>query len=95
MKPEYASNGDSMFAGRRGPIRRAVDAAVTATERITDASHAESILAEGAADLVGMVRALIADPDLPDKAWRGRAEEIRACLGTLGVSRDRSLTVCR
>ena len=28
-----------------------------------------------------MVRALIADPDLPDKARRGRAEEIRACLG--------------
>jgi NADPH-dependent 2,4-dienoyl-CoA reductase/sulfur reductase-like enzyme len=28
-----------------------------------------------------MTRALICDPDLPDKATTGRAEEIRACIG--------------
>src|SRR5690606_20177441 len=48
---------------------------------IADPSIAESILADGAADMVGMVRALIADPHLPNKAREGRADEIRMCLG--------------
>jgi NADPH-dependent 2,4-dienoyl-CoA reductase/sulfur reductase-like enzyme len=31
--------------------------------------------------MVGMVRALIADPDLPNKARAGRADEVRMCVG--------------
>jgi pyruvate/2-oxoglutarate dehydrogenase complex dihydrolipoamide dehydrogenase (E3) component len=31
--------------------------------------------------MIGMVRALIADPDLPRKAQAGRTDEIRMCLG--------------
>ena len=31
--------------------------------------------------MVGMVRALIADPELPNKAREGRADEVRMCLG--------------
>ena len=42
---------------------------------------AEVILQDGVADLVGMTRALIADPDFPNKAREGRLNEIRACLG--------------
>ena len=41
----------------------------------------EGILADGSADLVGMVRALIADPDLPNKIRTGRAGDVRMCLG--------------
>jgi NADPH-dependent 2,4-dienoyl-CoA reductase/sulfur reductase-like enzyme len=47
--------------------------------RINDPALAEELLATGQADLVGMVRALIADPDLPNKARSGRAAEIRPC----------------
>src|SRR5918997_908345 len=35
---------------------------------------------EGGADLVGMARALIADPDLPAKLTSGRAVEVRPCV---------------
>jgi len=62
-------------------VRRACSAPVLVTGRIADASIAESLLAEGVCDMVGMVRALIADPDLPNKAREGRADEVRMCLG--------------
>jgi 2,4-dienoyl-CoA reductase-like NADH-dependent reductase (Old Yellow Enzyme family)/thioredoxin reductase len=54
---------------------------VFVTGKITDPSIAEGILADGTADMVGMVRALIADPELPNKAREGRSLEIRMCLG--------------
>jgi 2,4-dienoyl-CoA reductase-like NADH-dependent reductase (Old Yellow Enzyme family)/thioredoxin reductase len=41
---------------------------------------AEQILAEGKADIIGIGRALIADPFFPNKARKGRADEIRPCL---------------
>jgi NADPH-dependent 2,4-dienoyl-CoA reductase/sulfur reductase-like enzyme len=40
------------------------------------------VLRSGAADLVGMTRALIADPELPKKAKAGQLDEIRVCMGT-------------
>jgi 2,4-dienoyl-CoA reductase-like NADH-dependent reductase (Old Yellow Enzyme family)/thioredoxin reductase len=62
-------------------VKEVVDVPVIVTGRIADAAIAEGILADGAADLVGMVRALIADPDLPNKVRSGRAEDVRMCLG--------------
>jgi 2,4-dienoyl-CoA reductase-like NADH-dependent reductase (Old Yellow Enzyme family)/thioredoxin reductase len=62
-------------------VRSNVDVPVIVTGRIADPSIAESILADGAADMIGMVRALIADPDLPNKARRGKSLEVRMCLG--------------
>jgi 2,4-dienoyl-CoA reductase-like NADH-dependent reductase (Old Yellow Enzyme family)/thioredoxin reductase len=61
-------------------LKAAVKPPVIVTGRITDAALAESLLAEGSADIVGMVRALIADPDLPNKARAGKADQIRPCL---------------
>jgi len=68
------------------PIAAAIKAAVPGipilhASRIVDPVHADQILAEGAIDLVGMTRALIADPDLPRKARGGRLEDIRVCVG--------------
>lgn len=62
-------------------VKAAVDVPVIVTGRIADAALAEGLLADGVADMVGMVRALIADPDLPRKAREGRDGEIRMCLG--------------
>lgn len=48
--------------------------------RINQPQDAERILASGQADACGMTRALICDPDMPDKALHGRFEDIRACI---------------
>lgn len=52
-----------------------------ATSRIVDVTAAERIVASGAADAVGMTRALIADPELPAKARRGEPEAVVRCIG--------------
>jgi thioredoxin reductase len=49
--------------------------------RIVDPVHADSTVAAGQIDVVGMTRALIADPDLPRKAREGRLDDIRTCVG--------------
>ena len=48
--------------------------------RINDARLANSILEAGTADFVSVGRALIADPDFPDKARAGKFAQIRPCL---------------
>jgi NADPH-dependent 2,4-dienoyl-CoA reductase/sulfur reductase-like enzyme len=48
--------------------------------RVVGPSHAESILASGAVDLIGMARPLIADADLARKALAGQPERIRPCI---------------
>jgi 2,4-dienoyl-CoA reductase-like NADH-dependent reductase (Old Yellow Enzyme family) len=52
-----------------------------ATTRIVDLDGAERLVASGAADLVGMTRALIADPDLVAKAAEERADDVVPCVG--------------
>ncbi len=59
-------------AGSRIPV-------VTAG-KIHTFAQAESILREERADLVGMARALLADPDLPRKWEAGADTELRACV---------------
>lgn len=54
---------------------------VVATNRINDPFLAEKAIAEGHADMVGMVRAQIADPEIGNKAREGRIEDIRLCIG--------------
>src|SRR5881296_4108591 len=49
--------------------------------RIVDPVHADHIVAAGQIDVVGMTRALIADPEMPRKAREGRLDDIRRCVG--------------
>ena len=67
-------------------IKQAVQVPVTAVNRINDPILAERILGEGKADLIGMGRALIADPELPNKAKEDRPEEIRTCIACMWCS---------
>ncbi len=62
------------------PDRPADGVRTIATTRIVDLEHAERLIAAGRADLVGMTRALIADPDLPRKARSGSRRVIE-CIG--------------
>jgi NADPH-dependent 2,4-dienoyl-CoA reductase/sulfur reductase-like enzyme len=62
-------------------IKKALKIPVITVGRINRPSLAEEIIAQGKADLVAMGRALLADPHLPQKAFEGREEEIRPCIG--------------
>ena len=61
-------------------IKGAVNVPVVAAYRINDPLLADKILAKGEADLIGLARALIADPEFPAKAREGRLDEIRRCI---------------
>lgn len=62
-------------------IKSVVKLPVIVSCRIIDPVHAERILADGHADLIGMARALICDPEFANKAKTGRSEDIRTCVG--------------
>ena len=62
-------------------FRKALKVPVFVAGRINQPQEAEAILATGQADVCGMTRALIADPEMPAKAARGAADDIRACIG--------------
>jgi 2,4-dienoyl-CoA reductase-like NADH-dependent reductase (Old Yellow Enzyme family)/thioredoxin reductase len=49
--------------------------------RIADVATARHVLAEGGVDIVGMVRAHIADPHIVRKLERGEESRIRPCVG--------------
>jgi mycofactocin system FadH/OYE family oxidoreductase 2 len=61
-------------------IKDVVNLPVFCTGRINDPVMAERVLADGQADMIGMVRAQICDPELANKAKEGRLEEIRYCV---------------
>lgn len=69
-----------LFVDAARRVKDAVQIPVMVATRIKDPLLAESLLAEGAVDLVGMNRALIADPTLPRKVRAGRLSEVRPCL---------------
>ncbi|MEY9212418.1 FAD-dependent oxidoreductase [Thermobifida halotolerans] len=62
-------------------VRRAVSLPVVYTGRVTGPRAAEEVVARGHADLVGMARAIITDPEIVAKAKEGRVHEIRPCIG--------------
>jgi NADPH-dependent glutamate synthase beta subunit-like oxidoreductase/2,4-dienoyl-CoA reductase-like NADH-dependent reductase (Old Yellow Enzyme family) len=81
-------------------IRKAVresghDVAVVTAGKIRMPDLAEKILEEGRADIIGMARTLWADPDWPQKAWTGKADEIVKCAacGYCSESDERYETV--
>ncbi len=71
--------------GYLGPIskriRESVSAAVFVAGRINDPRAAENMIEEGYADMCGMTRAQICDPEMAGKAMRDEADDIRACIG--------------
>lgn len=70
-----------VFVDNSEEIKKAVSIPVITAGRINEACLAESVLETGKADLVGMGRASLADPDFPIKVKEGRLEDIRYCIG--------------
>ena len=62
-------------------LKQAVSKPVLVAGRINHPQIAEEIVNAGKAEMVGMVRALISDPEFVNKLSTGRGGEIRACVG--------------
>ena len=77
-------------------IRSVISLPVFACNRINDPHLAEKILSDGHADMIGMVRAQICDPEIVNKTREGRIEDIRyciacnqGCIGRVGIANKR------
>lgn len=77
--PTPAEHG--LFRDVARVVKEAVSVPVCAVGRVTTLDLANDILAAGDADMVGMVRAQIADPDLLAKSRAGHPEDVRPCVG--------------
>jgi 2,4-dienoyl-CoA reductase-like NADH-dependent reductase (Old Yellow Enzyme family)/thioredoxin reductase len=60
-------------------VKKAVNVPVLVASGI-DVQIGEEVLREGKADMVGMSRGLVADPELINKLAEGRVEDIRPCI---------------
>jgi hypothetical protein len=72
--------GNSYAAPYAASVKQRVEIPVFVAGRINQPQDAEAIIAAGQADVCAMTRALICDPELPNKARRGATEDIRACI---------------
>jgi len=79
IPPMYVA--PAAFVYLAASIKEVVDIPVFCVGRIVDPVKAEDILAKNQADMIGMTRANICDPELPNKAREGRVDEIRHCIG--------------
>lgn len=84
--PAVLEPGFNVYAAEA--VKSVVDVPVITVGRINDPLLAGEILAQGRADMVAMGRALLADPDLPNKAAGGRFEEIRKCFACCHACSD-------
>lgn len=78
-----SSQPEGAALDRIAAVKAALPVPVLASQRIRRPEQAEQVLRAGQADLVGVARALIADPDWTAKARRGEAHRIRLCVGDL------------
>ncbi|AQT09584.1 FAD/FMN-binding/pyridine nucleotide-disulfide oxidoreductase [Pseudomonas protegens] len=68
------------LAREAGTFKSKLSIPLFVTGRINQPQEAEAIIAKGQADVCGMTRALICDPQMPNKSDSGRAEDVRACI---------------
>jgi 2,4-dienoyl-CoA reductase-like NADH-dependent reductase (Old Yellow Enzyme family)/thioredoxin reductase len=61
-------------------FKKALNVPIATVGSITTMEEANRIVEEGKADIVAMARAILADPEIVNKARRGRAEDVRPCL---------------
>ena len=62
------------------PVVAAVELPAIVTGRFRTLAEADELIADGVADMVGLTRAHIADPDLVAKSIDGREAEVRPCI---------------
>ena len=68
------------FVEITGTVKEAVSIPVSTSGRIIDPEMGEGVLQSGKADMIGIGRALLADPDWANKAAAGKALDIVRCI---------------
>ena len=61
-------------------VKKAVHIPVVCAGRFDDPDLAEQAIEEGKIDIMGMGRPLLADPELGNKFYEGRLEDVRPCI---------------
>ncbi|MDB5395353.1 MAG: FAD-dependent oxidoreductase [Rhodospirillales bacterium] len=79
VAPAFIAQGPNL--GVSAAVKRAVNIPVIVAGRMADFDLAEKAIAEGQTDLVGMVRALIADPRAIVKSFAGHGASVIPCIG--------------
>jgi len=69
------------FSGVTGRLRKELSIPCITSNRINMPDVAETVLADGEADIVSMARPMLADAELVKKAFEGREDEINTCIG--------------
>ncbi|MDY8024641.1 NAD(P)/FAD-dependent oxidoreductase [Paenibacillus polymyxa] len=79
MPPIYQQEAVPQLLAAR-TIKAHTSLPVFTNGRLGDISKAEAALQNGWIDMVGVARALLADPDFPNKLAENRTDEIRSCI---------------
>ncbi|MEI6669213.1 MAG: FAD-dependent oxidoreductase [Acidobacteriota bacterium] len=78
--PAMGTQPFGCFVDLAEAVKRATHLPVTAVGRIVDPEFAEHIVATGRADLIGIGRGLIAEPQWPRAVARGDRADLRICI---------------
>jgi 2,4-dienoyl-CoA reductase-like NADH-dependent reductase (Old Yellow Enzyme family)/thioredoxin reductase len=70
----------AVFADYAHQVKKTVQVPVGVINRINDPVLADNLIVDGKVDLIWMLRPLVADPELPNKAAAGKLDEIRTCI---------------
>lgn len=91
--PMFAPHGANVYLAAE--IKKHVKVPVATIGALNDPAQMEQIVASGQADVVEMARALLADPELPNKVMAGRDDEIVHCLRCFTCMAERPTTGTR
>ena len=91
--PMFAPHGDNVRLAAE--IKKHVSKPVATIGALNDPAQMEEIIASGKADVIYMARALLADPELPNKVTAGREDEIVRCLRCFTCMAERPTTGTR
>lgn len=91
--PQYAPHGANVYLAEE--IKKHVSKPVATIGALNDPAQMEEIIASGKADVVYMARALLADPELPNKVMANREDEIVHCLRCFTCMAERPTTGTR
>lgn len=90
---QFRAHGCNVYLAEE--IKKHVSVPVATLGGLSDAQQMEDIIAAGKADMVVMGRALIADPEIPNKVMANAGDEIVKCLRCYVCMAERPVTQTR